>query len=43
MVIFAGALTLTLYVISDMEFPRLGLTRIENFDYFLAEVHDQMR
>jgi hypothetical protein len=43
MVIFAGALTLTLYVITDMEFPRLGLIRIENFDYFLVQVHDQMR
>jgi hypothetical protein len=43
MVIFAGALTFTLYVITDMEFPRLGLIRIENFDSFLVQVHEQMR
>jgi hypothetical protein len=42
MAIFAGALALTLYVITDMEFPRLGLIRIESFDHFLADVHAQM-
>ena len=43
MVIFAGALTITLYVITDMEFPRLGLIRIESFDHFLLNVYEQMR
>ena len=43
MVIFAAALTVTLYVVTDMEFPRLGLIRIENFDHFLVETHEQMR
>jgi hypothetical protein len=43
MVTFAAALTLTLYVITDMEFPRLGLIRIDSFDHFLMDVHAQMR
>jgi hypothetical protein len=43
MVTFAAALTLTLYVITDMEFPRLGLIRIESFDHFLTDVYAQMR
>jgi len=43
MVIFAGALAVTLYVITDMEYPRLGLIRIDGFDHFLTDVHDHMR
>jgi hypothetical protein len=43
MVIFAATLGVTLYVVTDMEFPRLGLIRVENFDRFLAEAHDRMR
>src|SRR5262249_11815177 len=43
MIIFAASLTVTLYVITDMEYPRLGLIRIESFDHFLAEAHAQMR
>jgi hypothetical protein len=43
MVIFAGVLTLTLYVVTDMEFPRLGLVRVETFDHFLADAYAQMR
>ena len=43
MVIFAGALTVTLFVITDMEFPRLGLIRIDSFDHFLVNVYEQMR
>jgi len=40
---FAGTLTVALYIVTDMEYPRLGLIRIENFDHFLADVYDQMR
>jgi hypothetical protein len=29
--------------VTDMEYPRLGLIRIENFDHFLADAYDQMR
>jgi hypothetical protein len=43
MVIFAATLAVTLYVVTDMEFPRLGLIRIEDFDHFLTDVHEQMR
>jgi len=43
MVLFAGTLAITLYVITDMEFPRLGLIRIDGFDHFLADVYEQMR
>ena len=43
MLIFAGTLTVTLYAITDMEYPRLGLIRIENFDHFLIDAHQQMQ
>lgn len=43
MVVFAGTMSITLYVMTDMEYPRLGLIRIENFDHFLVDVYDQMR
>jgi hypothetical protein len=42
MLIFAGTLAITLYVVTDMEFPRLGLIRIDDFDHFLIDVHNQM-
>ena len=43
MVIFAATLTETLYTVTDMEYPWLGLIRIENFDHFLVEAYRQMR
>jgi hypothetical protein len=43
MLIFAATLTVTLYAVTDMEYPRLGLIRIENFDHFLVEAHQQMQ
>jgi hypothetical protein len=43
MLIFAATLTTTLYVLTDMEYPRLGLIRIEDFDHFLVEAHQQMQ
>ncbi len=43
MVTFAATLSATLYVITDMEFPRLGLIRIEGFDHFLVDAYEQMR
>ena len=43
MVVFAGALAITLYVITDIEFPRLGLVRIENYDHFLLDVFERMQ
>jgi low affinity Fe/Cu permease len=43
MLLFAGTLTVALYIVTDMEYPRLGLIRIESFDHFLSDAHDQMR
>ena len=42
MLIFAATLTVTLYTLTDMEYPRLGLIRIEDFDHFLIDAHQQM-
>jgi hypothetical protein len=39
---FAATLTFTLYVLTDMEYPRLGLIHIENFDHFLVDAHNEM-
>jgi hypothetical protein len=43
MVTFAGALTIVLYVITDMEFPRMGFIRLDYFDHYLTDVYEQMR
>jgi hypothetical protein len=43
MLIFAATLTVALYTLTDMEYPRLGLIRIENFDHFLVDAHQQMQ
>ena len=43
MVGFAATLAATLYVITDLEFPRLGLIRIDDFDDFLVDAYEQMR
>jgi len=43
MLTFAGTVAVALYIVTDMEYPRLGLIRIENFDHFLADAYDQMR
>lgn len=38
-----GTLTVALYIVTDMEYPRLGLIRIEAFDHFLMDADEQMR
>ena len=43
MVLFAGTLTIALYVVTDLEYPRLGLIRIKAFDHFFKDAYDQMR
>ena len=43
MLIFATTLTVALYTLTDMEYPRLGLIRIENFDQFLVHAYQQMQ
>ena len=36
--VFAGAIAASVYVILDMEYPRLGLIRVDDFDRLLTEV-----
>jgi hypothetical protein len=43
MLSFAVTLAVALYVIADLEFPRLGFIRIDKFDRLLVEVRAQMR
>jgi len=42
MVAFAATLTVALYTVTDMEYPRLGLIHIESFDHFLIDAYQQM-
>lgn len=42
-VFFVATLTMTLYVIVDLEFPRLGLIRVDAFDEILQDVRSGMR
>jgi hypothetical protein len=41
--VYAGAIAASVYVILDLEFPRLGLIRVDDFDRLLAEVLAGMR
>jgi hypothetical protein len=43
MLCFAIVMTATVYVIIDFEFPRLGLMRIDSFDYVLVDVRESMK
>ncbi|WP_413993069.1 hypothetical protein ACMDCR_13765 [Labrys okinawensis] len=43
MLIFAAMLGITLYVVTDTEFPRLGVIRVDSFDHFLIDVYQQMQ
>ena len=43
MVIFAAAMAVALYLVTDLEYPRLGLIRVDGFDHFLYTIYDQMR
>jgi len=40
---FAAAVTVSVYVILDLEFPRLGLIRVDAFDQALVELRDSMK
>lgn len=42
-VIFAAVLSLTVYVILDLEFPRLGLIRVDAADQVLVDLRKSMR
>ena len=37
-VVFAGVVSLTLWVIDDLEMPRYGLIRVDNFDKTMLDV-----
>lgn len=39
--LFAGTLAVALYIVTDMEYPRLGLIRIEGFDHFIADAYER--
>jgi hypothetical protein len=41
--IFAIAMSITIYVILDLEFPRVGFIRIDAVDQLLAELRNSMR
>lgn len=43
MIGFAGVMAVSVYVILDMEFPRLGLIRVAAFDQALEELRERMR
>ena len=43
MLTFAGSLAFVLYVVTDLEYPRLGLIRTEAFDHFLIDLYNQLR
>ena len=42
-VLYAAALSLTVYVILDLEHPRLGLIRVDAFDRSLYELRESMK
>jgi hypothetical protein len=43
MTTFAAALAITILVIINLEFPRLGFIRVDYFDHFLVDAYDQMK
>jgi len=43
MVGFAAAIAVAIYVIVDLEYPRLGLIRVEQFDQALVDLRASMR
>jgi hypothetical protein len=42
-VTFAAVISLTVYVIIDIEFPRVGLIRVDSADDVLLQVRESMR
>jgi hypothetical protein len=43
MLAFAVIMTVTVYVILDLEYPRLGLIRVDAVDQVLVDLRDSMR
>lgn len=42
MILFSFVMTLTVYLILDLEYPRLGIIRINNADHILIELRESM-
>ena len=42
-IIFTVLLTMALYLIFDLEFPRFGLVRVDSFDQLLVDVRNSMK
>jgi len=42
-VLFAAMLSLTVYVIMEIEYPRLGLIRVDDADQSLMELRARMQ
>ena len=40
---FAGILAVTVFVIMDMEYPRLGMIRVDSFDQVLVDLRQSMK
>jgi hypothetical protein len=40
---FAAVISLTVYVIIDLEFPRVGLIRVDSADEMLLQVRESMK
>jgi hypothetical protein len=40
---FAGILAVTVFVIMDMEYPRLGFIRVDSFDQVLVDLRQSMQ
>jgi len=43
MIIFAGVMTIAVYVIIDLEFPRIGLVKVDGADQVLIDLRKSMR
>jgi hypothetical protein len=43
MVGFAATVAVAVYVILDLEYPRLGLIRVDAFDQALVELRESMK
>ena len=41
-VVYAAALTLTVYTIIDLEFPRAGIIRVDRYDQALVDLRNSM-
>ena len=40
---YAVTLGLVLFIVTDIEFPRLGFIQVSTFDHFLRDIYDEMR